>query len=675
MKILDDILWIEKLDFTGAGWKAAAVEKANYRNGQWWQMMPDPLDAKLKLVRYDTLRPEHKDNLRATYGDCWQYAQMQPLLGLVVPVLAAQEWLLAYRYTKGGQEVALSDEHYRAACKRADWLDMLVRVVADKKVLKKQFGIKGLPVFYTHIIALLQQQGVDLPTSYGKLKAKMVAYAAGVAGGSYEVCLPPRLGNASALKVADRAAEDALLRLIEHPNQYDDVLIALMYSKWAQANGYEPILPGAVGVWRRKFADKVTLGRYGNAAFNEKYVRQVKGIGPRAPLELAECDDYNFNYYYTGPDGSTDVHRRYVGYIVADSRYGLVLGASYSQANHPTVDMVKLAWIDAMHYIRRLTGGWHLPWEVKADGWQRKKLHPWLGQIAHMIPAGHGNKHRGYIEQLFGSPHFKRAEKLAAHNSLNYNGNNVGSAKQLGVNVDALKANEKQRPAIGDEAVTQIERMIALTRHMPWVTRKGGEGPSLEAQFVAAWEAQPAEARRAITHEQYLMQFGLSGDRPVSITNRGVETQINNQLWSYDLPDYAAMTGHIGKKVTVLYDPYDMSQVLCTDGAGLRFMAPLAQKHGRTLRSSTGSEQQGSRQRLNAVLDEKRRQVKAASDGLQQRQHKEHTDPELILLGGYMPKELKADVDDAAGMVVYGGGRYDKNYGEEPEEENWLQDY
>jgi transposase InsO family protein len=650
MKIVDNILYIEFKDFVAAGWKEDAVKKANLRNGPFWVMIDNPDDRRKPLVQYDTLRPEHKAKLDAYFTpNVPQWYAASSILALLKPADEAHRWYMNYRYDgPQGPNTPLTAEHVAMCTKRAQYYNLLMEVDARGiKMIRQAVGIKDLPTFFKYFIALANQQGADVPTHYNRLQIVKRRYAAE----GYAALLPARLGNSNRLKVKDAQAEDELLKWIEHPNQYDDVLVASMYNRWATQHGYEPITPAAVGVWRRKRAADIAIGRYGNTVLNERYIRQVKGQAPSAPLLLVESDDYNINYYFAGPDGAGDIHRRYVSYIVADSCTGLILGKSYREAASPTVEMVRLAWIDAMRYIRYLTGDWHLPFEVKVDAWQKDTVHPFIQAFAKLIPAGHGNKHRGYIEQLFGSPHFKRAEKLAAHNALNYNGNNL-TARYRGVNLEVVHAHRKNRPVVGAEADQQVERLFAYAQQMPFISRQGGEEPSLEAQFKQRWAALPADKRRPISYEQYLLYFGFVHQpqgRSITISNRGVEVQIHGRRYSYDLPAGVDELQLIDKRVQVVYDPYDMSTVLITDFDRIRLLVSSAQLQARALEDA----QPNSRHLLNQVLAHKRDTVARAAEGWQRRQASGlQTDPELALLGAVMPKETRNAIESKAERLL-----------------------
>jgi hypothetical protein len=317
--------------------------------------------------------------------------------------------------------------------------------------------------------------------------------------------------------------------------------------------------------------------------------------------------------------------------------------------------MVKMAYIDAMYYVRRLTGKWHLPFEVKTDHWQDSTLSPFFKSIGNYVPAGHANKHRGYIEQLFGSSHAKRCEKMAAHQTLNYNGNNL-TAVNRGVNLEALNDNRKSRPVVGEEAEQQIEKFFWLMQNLPAFTRENMNETSLEKLWLEDWNKLTDEEKRPITDEQFLLMFGfkhLPQGRQITITNRGVEPQIKGVRYSYDIPSHLDAMQLIDKSVTVIYDPYDMSRVLVTNEKDIRFIAQSATLQPRALQDAVT----GSRTALNMVLDEKREQVRVASGKATKRRlaiGDNSFDEEAILLGQFMPKELKNHIEANAEKIMIG---------------------
>jgi hypothetical protein len=642
LKFIDTILYLEFAEMVAAivsatGKQKEKVEiylrKAKSTGTKCWAFIDDPNDRRRVLIQYEILKDEYKEMVQQLYGNPYEYMAKEPIKQMVKTDHKAEDFFLSYKYN---DDKFLPAEHVKKYVKAASWLNMLIHLNHDKKIIKKQLNLK-LDQFWCHVCAILKTEGIDLPASYQRLRNKMTEYQQK----GYECLIDWRFGNSLAKKIDD----EVLKKLLEHPNQYDDVMICYLYNNWAKQQGKDEIGARIVGMRRKDWEHEIIAGREGWAAFNEKYVRQVKGLPATTmfPLALVESDDYNFNYYYTNPDlqGSGKDMQRYVGYIVADSSIGLVLGASYRQAKAPVFDMVRIAWIDAMYYIRSLAGdgNWYLPFEVKADHWNRNNAFPFFNGIARFVQPAVGNKHRGYIEQLFGSDHAKRAEKLAAHNTLNYNGNNL-TAKHSGVNAEVLKANAKHRPLIGDEACEQINQFLYYMRNIPSITKNNMEAPSREAMWRQRWNALSNDKKRPVSDLQFLHIFGIKHEpqgRGITITNRGIEPVINGIKYSYDLPDYVGMQHLIGSKVFVVYDPYDMSRVLITDYDAIRFVAKEARLQPRAL----AYQYDGSRAALNNILNEKKAQVEKVA-GLSAARTIE-IDAKAIMLGGLLPKELLAE--------------------------------
>lgn len=615
---------------------------------------------------YSGLSDKYKRILQKQYGDPYQYVAKNPIRKLVEKDFKAEEFYLSYKYNSDKSLPISHKERYTTA---ASWLNMILKMTDNKVFIKKSLNLK-MDAFYKHVCEIIKTDGIELPTDHGNLRRKIKAYQEK----GYVALIDWRFGNDNSAKITDATSEGMLLKMIEHPNQYDDVMVAYMYNDWAGKNDYEAISVSSVTNWRKKKACEITTGRYGKGAFNEKFIRQVKGLAPTRVGMMWESDDNNLDFYYQRPsikgkDGKTiegNAYERYVSYIVADSKTGLILGKCYRMAKSPIMEMVRLAYIDAMYYVRSLTGGWHLPFEVKTDHWQEKNLFPFFESIAAFVPPSHGNKHRGYIEQLFGSPHFKRAQKLATHHEGNYNGNNV-TAINRGVNMEALVTNQKNRPTIGAAAENQIEKFFELTRKMPAFTKENMNAQSKEALWLANWETLNEDEKRPISDEKFLLTFGFKHEpqgRPISITNRGVEPQINGIKYSYDLPENIDLKYHIDRKVWVYYDPYDMSRVLVTDDKGFRCICTNAVLHPRALQDTHAN----SRTLLNMVLADKKKQVGDVGAKAAQRAEIEEADYEMVALGFAMPKELKNSIEANAEKVLLKNGSDDKQWQDQYED-------
>lgn len=624
MKALNNLLYIEWQDLIDSGIPKGTLDSARHRNSKACPFEEDNADRRKCIVQYEKLSDSYKEKIKARFGNPYNYVAQEPIKKMVKKDLKAEEFYLSYRYDTNK---ILSLEHVNKYTTAVSWLNMLVEVKADKKALKKLLNLT-IDQFFLHVMELIKIEKIYLPTSYRKLLANVKEYETK----GYESMIDWRFGNKLAAKVKDELSESVLLEMIAHHNQYDDVFIMMQYNKWAAEFGYKDICSRTVTLHRNKNEHLIIQEREGNAALNGKFLKQAKGFRPTFPLAFVENDDNHLDLLYIDLDDTTSSkpYHKHKAIIVIDSFNDYVLGYAYAENLSP--ELVQAAYVNAMYHIRSLTGAWHLPHETKSDRWALKTLRPFYEAIGKYMDTPVGSKHRGYIEQFFGSSHWKRCIKIGANN---YSGNNM-TALTRGVNQEVLNANTKNRPTIGKEANEQIEQFIHRLRHMPTTG-----GTSKHNQWLEAWNNTPQESKRLITDEQFLLKFGITNtyrDRTIQITNRGVEPIINGQKYSYDLDTYDLE--HIGKSVTILFDPYDMSRVLVTDFDKVRIIGREARLNSRALADADLD----SRTYLNSVLKEKVNAVKEITKKSDRRKEvlKEITlDAEAVLQSGITVKEVQ----------------------------------
>jgi hypothetical protein len=651
---IDGSLFVFEKGIEEAGLSVNYYRKEKSNNNKRLIFIDHPMDRRFNLVAFETLSEAHREKVIARYKNPYEFVTREPILRMVQRNLEQYNNFLQYEYSDKKLPIKKVMQYSRAA----DWLEMLKSVSDAKNQPIKDLGIT-LPNFYDHVKYLVQleketgkkcdnndvqQLPSDFPSSYVKLTQKLLKYKKD----GWKMLIDPMYGNQHAAKVNDDVAEAQLLTLLEDPRQFSDELIAMFYNQWAKDNNYKLITSATVGVWRRSKEYLIIMGREGNSAYNEKYIRQVKGLRPSFPLALVEHDDNNLDFLFHNTEDK--YVSKYVSIVVMDSHNDLVLGKSYIVGTSPKIEQVKQAYIDAMYYVRKLTGGWHLPFEIKNDKYASAALKPFYQSIAKSIPAGHGNKHRGYIEQLFGSPHWKRAQQLVTDpTQMNWSANNM-SARTRGVNQETLDQNQRTRnlPLIGSQAELQIENFFLLLQKMPAFTRENMNAKSKEEQWLEKWNELSIEQKRPITDEQFLLTFGITHQPRhtdfIRITNRGVEPQINKAQYSYDLPEAWMYQKLRGAQVQLVYDPYDMSRILVTNFDDIRFIAHTAQLQPRAIEDTYT----GCRTYLNAILNEKKDQVNevaTASEKRKQIADKKFYNAEALMQSGMMIKEIKNEAE------------------------------
>jgi hypothetical protein len=617
-------LFLEVDDAVKAGMKANTIYQAAARGSKTIPVVKDWENAKYSLIDYDKLHPRYQEMIIKKWGNPYDYIAREPIKQMIKFDEKAEQFYYDHRYAENKQLPLSAIHDYSWA---ASYLNLLLEVDKDKKTLKDRLKLT-LDEFYIHVGALIKANDIKLPSSYRAIRSKMAEYAQE----GYIALISKKWGNSNSAKVVDKC-KDALIELISHPLQYDDVFIKMQYNKFAKSNNYKEISAETVAFYRKEYAAEIEMARKGNASMKGKYLKQSKGFRPTQPLYLVESDDNHLDYYFTElsfEGNKKNDYRKYKAIVVTDSFNDYVLGYAYSI--NLTSEVVKAAYVSAMHYLKMITGSWVLPHETKTDRWALKELTPFYESMGNYFPTPVGSKNRGYIENFFGNSHWKRCQKAGVNN---FSGNNI-TAKHRGVNMEWLEQQKANRPLIGDEAYDQIDQFFHRLRYME--TEKG---ISKHEEWMNAWNKMPDSEKRIISDAQYLYKFGIEHNyrgKGIEITNRGIEPTINGVDYSYDLDEYDISL--IGKKVSVFYDPFDMSRVLITDHDRVRMMAHEAILNPRALRDHS----EDTRKYLNSIHNENKdivEQISQRTEARRQRLAENNISPEDILLNLSMSKELK----------------------------------
>lgn len=683
-EIIEGTLYVFDLALQNSDISVNYYRKEKSAGNKRLHFISHPIDKRYSLVSYNTISEQHKEKIIARYGNPYDYVSKEPIRQMLAKNKEDLQKLIEFRY--GPEKKSLPTKRVKQYSRACDILSTIIKIDESRNKPVKELGIT-VPVFYENLkkIILEEQkngdqenyQGYDqlysrFPSSYDKLRAKVAEYKAS----GYLSVIDKAYGNEAAAKVKDDDHKDFILSLFKDPNQFNDVLICMIYNTEAQKNGWKTITPATVQNKRQEWADEITPYREGWSAFNEKFTREVKGKRPSMPLYLAEHDDYNLNFLYQSEDNKNQFER-YVSIVVTDSYCDLVLGKSVIHGSDPQPWQVIHAYIDAMYYIRSLAddGRWYMPFEFKSDRWmasfkQKKNkdgsvrvdnLDPFYEKLrihSNTAPPALGNKHRGYIEQFFGSSFLKSCEKLVSQD--NYNGNNM-TAINRGFNPDMLQMSfkDKSRPMIGEQAEIQIENFFHLLRNMNDFKRTDMDAPSKKDKWLSEWKKMNDADKNPITDEHFLLTFGIT-HKPkhkdtIRITNRGIEPQIKGFKYSYDLPEPWMYNKLQGAAVNVIYDPFDMSRVLVTNHDDIRFIATSATLTPRALKDHYT----GSREFLNHLLAEKKEQVNVITSQHEGRKKisRNHA-VALVESGIVLPKSMKNIAEQQ--MIEDGSGEYER---------------
>ena len=645
------------------GYNTSTLKLASHRKSVTWNFIDHPTDGRMKLLPYETLKSakqseisnklrlrmgcKHDDGEACACGDVYNYTSREPIRKMIAKDTKAEAFFLSHRYESVNGTDSLTTGKIKQYTNEASLLNMLLYADKNVKAVVKKGLNLDVEAFYKAIKEIIDLEktkgnfGDKFPSSYRRLHEKMDTYQKD----GYVSLVHGNMGKQNAAKINDEVSTAVLNTFLGDPLQHDDWTILMMYNNWAGRNGYKVIDVSTIGVHRRKKGWLLIRQREGNAALVKTVLKEVNGYRPSQPLFMIEHDDNHIDWLFTDWEDKTQ-HRHYhrmKSIIVSDSHCDLALGIAYGESL--TKETIRAAYVDAMYYMRSLTGGWYLPHEIKSDNWGIAELEPWYKTIGHFYRAGVGSKNRGYIEQMFGSAHFKRCLKIGANN---YTGNNI-TAKNRGVNTEVLNANKKDYPTV-QEAPKKIAEFMHRLRHLPLP-----DGETKEQKWLAAWALMPADKKRPITDEQFLLKFGIEhkpSGRSNSIGTGGIECQIKGVKYRFAVPEDIRVS-NIGKSVSIFYDPNDMSRVLVTDNEKLRFVATSPYITPRAL----ADYKTGDRTFLNAILDEKRKTVEQVTNwenNNKQVLKDNGIDASTLLQTNFLIKELRQDADTQAIMINAG---------------------
>lgn len=582
------------------------------------------------LIEYESLPEKHKEAVIKQYGCPYNYASKEPIFKALKLDYKAQEfyqnyvlpngdYLPASNFNLDGKPQINYVQRYTEA---ASWLNLLIRLTKDKAALKRELNI-SVGKFWDASIELMKSKEVSLPYSYKRLTQKIKGYEA---EGYAHLVETHKFGNDYSKKIVGDVAEALLKDLLAMRNQHADTTIAFEYSKWALENGLQPITPEAVGYWRKKWRNELTLEREGMGKTYTKLSKQGKRKRPSAPLLLVNSDDNVLDIFFRAPQ--SDWFRPVV-YVVIDAFNDYILG--YAMGASVTKELIYEAYRNANRHVMELTGAsycWH---QVQTDHWgisgkNTTDLEHFYHSMATYTPAGLKNSQSKYIERSFGTVWHETLKKMFPSN---YSGHNITAKKKL--NPDGLKPTNF--PHL-DDASNMVAVFIEAMRQ----TKREKGGLTRQQEWVAAFNGSEKSHQRLLSEELRLQIFGKRHTHLNTIDAGGLTPTLLGKPCVYELSQEVIFE-HVGKQVQVVYDEQDLSTVLVTDGKGLRFLAHEYQ----LLPSAIADYEEGDRQRIDNLLLEKKTLLPKIQSLIGNRKEvleRAKIDAESRLQAGVMVKEI-----------------------------------
>jgi hypothetical protein len=624
VKIINSILYIEFNELTDCGISSRTVES--------WDKMADPEDKRKKLIAFEDLREKYKELIIAKYGNPYKYIANSIITAHLVSDQKDIDTINNYQLP---DETFLSHEYkakYIEACK---YLHLLSKTSPKTA---KQLGFDSMRTFNDAVATLITANNVSLPGAYAKLKAKVREYHHNGAS----CVISKKFGNTNTKKVKDEVSEATLLSMIAHHNQFDWTFVAIKYNEWAKANNKATITAQTVGNYAEKHRLAVDYSRKGSSNWRNFGDKTVKQSRPRHPLALINSDDNTLDLYFIEERKNAKGHIqknyyfRYSIYVVMDSFNDYILG--YAVGETITEDVVRMAYLNAIHHVREITGDQLIWKQIKADHWGLKSLKPFYEQQATFTPPKLGNARGKIIEQAFGKMHTELAQYI------NYAGHNITAGQKM--NTEALEKNKRSFPT-KEQGIEQIAHFIELVRNK--ISSKTGK--SKRQEWLDAYNETPIDKKRQLSDQNRLLWFGKVHEYSNQITNRGIEFTLKGRILSYDVPTVQYVQ-HIGKTIKVVYDPYDLTKILATDETQrLQILCSYDSPIPMAIADMTD----GDRARLNVKLREKRMIQEMASSKKEQWAQIAGKNAESLMQAGVLTKEIK----NAAERILLNPGSTD----------------
>lgn len=611
-------------------------------------------------IEYETLKEGRKEVIIAKYGNPYEYLAKKPVLDSINWDYEAQKFYEHYvlpnglklpacdKDSSGKRQINYVDRYTRAA----SWLNMLASFTSDKKALKQELKI-NLTVFWDIVTELIRKEEIGIPGNAKRLKEKLRQYQEQTDPvQQYELLIEKfRFGNGNSKKIKGEQAEAILLKLLSDPRKHDYTVVAAAYNKFAESNGQQQVTPGAIGYFKNKNEHILAASRDGRKNAYTKYSKHIQRDRASAPLLFINADDNCLDLFFETESwtelGGTKKSKYYrpMLYVITDTYNDYILG--YAFGDRVTHELIYEAFRNAMNHIQALTGNYYLPHQLQTDRWGldvklKNKLAEFYSKMAIFTPQAHGIPQGKYIERSFG---VEWHQVLKAMPSNNYAGKNITSKERL--SAEYVVQASKNYPKI-EEMPAIVETFINVMRMKP----NPKTGISRQQEWLKAFNASEKSKAKIIDTAVKLQLMGKKrvGEQ-LTLTASGLKPILEGKKISLDIPDQVIYEHH-GKKVEVIYDPQNLSEVLITDGKGLRFVASPYQK----VPAAIADYQMGDRERIGSLFEAKKQIGALLTQTLEQRikiLDEIHIDPQSLLQAGVLIKDLKQGAE-----TLYLEGQY-----------------
>lgn len=498
------------------------------------------------LVDYESLPPKYKDRYVAKYGDPKELLKSKPEPIIVEFDSKAQDYYSIGYYKETG--IRLSEDKIREYTMNASAMNWIIRYINERIAYGRKLGGRAKNIYEDAVEKLKLIDEHTLPSSVSRLKAIVSEYKKR----GYSSLVSGKIGNANTIKLAEDAQEWVIAMKRSKTPVYSEQRIFEKYNAIAESRGWKQLksLSTITNFLKRpevqiRWYDAV----HGELAAKQKYNRQHRTKMPSMRDSLWYGDGTKLNLYYKAVENGKTVVRTTNVYEVMDAYSEVFLGYFIDDSEDFKTQY------NAFRMAVETAG--RRPHEIVVDnqGGHKKLVSAEFFEMICRIQryTAPYNGQSKTIESAFG-----RFQKQVLSQLPGFTGMNITarSAKSR-VNMEFVADNKDNLPTL-----EELKTMYANARNeWNWMAHPKTKQPRMEMYLHSDNPETPA-----ISKIEMVNMFWLQTDKPSTYTNSGIEIQVNNQKYAFevydgDQPDLNFLDRNNGRKFFVKFDPSDMTTV------------------------------------------------------------------------------------------------------------------
>lgn len=545
--IIDRTLYVSFECLSSLGIPNTTIKDGIQRQSSNWVAIPDPQDARRRLIAYEPLADKYKSLVIGRFGDPYQWLKLQFFADKAIYKTEDAAIIDSYELSYGQRLPLSKRKEYKKSCA---FLAFLASIERFNKSNLKKYGFDNSKMFWQAVYQYLKGSDIKLPAS-ARIKNKLKSYKD---NGAYAV-IHSAYGNAHSRKINDDAIA-LIVKLMRdtYGRKFSKKEVWHQFRVLSKQNGLglDNITYVTVCNYIKQTEYLWYAERHGKKEFmlnRSLVINQRRASQPHLQWQV---DGTPASLWYYDQQRKT-INKLYV-VAVMDSHSNAIIG--YSIGDTETQNLV----FAALKMSVRVHGA--KPHELRSDkgssmtGAETKALLNNLG--IRFKPSKAGSARSRTIEAQQG--HWMKQVKTYF---INKSGANI-TAKTMDSrqNSDKIKANYKDFPNRA-ELVKQIQLSIAL--YNQWER----EGKPTRASMLKD-DAPDLRTVDAFEIVEYFYVFRKKGKklRTYYLTTEGLTMQVGKKVYKY-LPqseNETALANFINRhcditKFYIKYDPSDLSQI------------------------------------------------------------------------------------------------------------------